>query len=145
MTPLTCQIKGLAQDMDLETGKMTTALVLRLSNGETIKATIEESVAEKVLGLSAQVTNAPSEEERQTRQADPEPLQNGYVMTTPSVDMVEVFGGTSAPPQEERQPERLPAPPVRKQAVAKDSYGYPIVPQQPPTDTEGLEDEEGGI
>jgi hypothetical protein len=145
MTPLTCQIKGIAQDMDLETGAMTTALVLRLSNGETIKATIEEAVAELVLKLSTrkvEETEPPVDVSTPPWNGSFEPSTETEVAPMPSLPTIE---NGALPDLGERPVARQVQPPVRKQAVPKDEYGYPIVPQQQPVDTEGLEDEEGGI
>ena len=97
---LGCTIKGIAQDMDLETNEVNTYLVLRLPNDTIIKALIDEETATAVMTLQQAEKGPPTQQKMPAPKHAPQPAQR-WALEEPAEEAhtgedVRVFGGEDA-------------------------------------------------
>lgn len=135
---LACTIIGISQEMRFDENTTLTYLMLRLPNGLLVRAGVDEDVVEAIVGQQM----PSSEPARPAPRVEAPPVEE-------TGDDVHVFGGTpavevsaayaAAPPViTERQPPANPRANVQQlsngkivvpsKTVARNEYGYPIVP-----------------
>lgn len=94
---LGCTIKGIAQDMDLETNEVNTYLVLRLPNDTIIKALIDEETATAVMTLQQEEKGPPTQQKMPAPKHAPQPAPRWApeepAEETSTGEDVRIFGG----------------------------------------------------
>lgn len=126
------EIVSIGQQIDVDTGKACSTLVLRLADGHMFDALINDETVRVITALIGQRMAGVSSP---MPQADNGPVFGGAAAVAyapPGEDATtSVFGG-EAPAMEAREPE--PPRPIRAPVVQKDEMGYPIMPKQQQAD-----------
>ncbi len=124
-----CSIVGLTQGFDFEANSTTTYLLLRLSDGTTVHAAVDDAVASTVVALQVKQSGVPEASAKPS--APPAPARKDHEAagergTTPLPDDdagdARIFGGDIEPDDSpmEPLPEAAPSPPpVQSPALPK--------------------------
>lgn len=145
----TCQVTGIAQEMDFEENVTRTFLLVELPNGARIRAAIDEDAAAQVVALSVQTKGQPRPAlapPPPSAMQRPAPAAHAPAMSAQNAeqpiddegDDVRVFGGAdtddSPTYEEEGEPEELappvqaPAAPPARREPQRDRKGNLVVP-----------------
>ena len=121
------EIVSIGQHIDLNSGSVVNQLLLRLPDGSTASAAVDETVVKRVIDLNLGGSNAQSS-------MAPMPQEGfGPIADKPFVDSggeegnVTVFGGEETQPTPQEAP-IMPTQSMRSRTVPMNSHGYPIVP-----------------
>jgi hypothetical protein len=135
---LDCQIVGLAQDMDFEENVSQTFLVVQLSNGERVRAAIDDATAQKVVELQVQARGVPRSVARvavvppkSDDYDDYTPAPPGEFTTAETAEgTVRIFGGQDAAEAEDTAD--YAEPPEGVWGAAPDNIDLPVIEDPDP-------------